>query len=216
MNSGKQNRRSFRIVESIHLSYEVLSDRDFHEGLERRKIRKGVDEGLGSRILDLDARLAERLYVLRGELPAAAECLSLMNEKLSTIIEQLPEMRQAKASLTGMKPQVCELGADGMLFGVDRDLPVGTRLALRFLLRSNNRYVETFCQVQRKVEPPEEDGPSFPHAVAVEFAGMPPSQKEIIIQHLFSRECESLRMRKRELESAENSGAPENAIGVVE
>jgi hypothetical protein len=208
MSSGKQNRRSFRIAESIHLSYEILSDRDFHEGLERRKIRTGIDEGLSSRILDLDARLAERLYVLRGELPPAAECISLLNEKLSLIIDQLPEMRQAKASLAKMKPQVCEIGADGMLFGVQRELPIGTRLALRFLLRSNNRYVETFSQVQRSVAPPEENGPPFPHAVAVEFVGMQPSQKEIIIQHLFTRECETLRQRKRQLDGeANNAGA---------
>jgi hypothetical protein len=207
MSSGKQDRRSFRIVESIHLSYDVLSDRDFHEGLERRKIRTGIDEGLSSRILDLDARLTERLYVLRGDSPAAAECISLLNDKLSSIIDQLPEMRQAKASVTKMKPQVCEIGADGMLFGVDRELPVGTRLALRFLLRSNNRYLETFCQVQRKADPPEEDGPSFAHAVAVEFLGMQSSQKEIIIQHLFTRECETLRLRKRRLDGVEAGAA---------
>src|SRR5690606_39565073 len=119
MSSGKQNRRSFRIVESIHLSYDILSDRDFHEGLERRKIRTGIDEGLSSRVLDLDSRLAERLYVLRGESPAAAECISLLNDKLAIIIDQPPAIRQAKASVTQMKPQVCEIGADGMLFGVE-------------------------------------------------------------------------------------------------
>jgi hypothetical protein len=210
MTSGKEHRRSFRIVESIHLSYEVLSDREFHEGFERRKIRLGVDEGLGSRILDLDARLAERLYVLRAETPAAAECVSLLNEKLALILDQLPEMRQAKASLTKLKPQVCELGADGMLFGVSSELPIGTRLALRFLLRSNNRYLESFCRVQREVTPPEEDGTRFPHAVAVEFVGMQPSQKEIIIQHLFSRECETLRMRKRQLDGAADGTATVN------
>src|SRR5690606_32201035 len=102
---------------------------------------------------------------------------------------------------------------DGMLFGVDRELPVGTRLALRFLLRSNNRYVETFCQVQRKATPPEENGPSFPRAVAVEFLGMQPSQKEIIIQHLFTRECETLRLRKRQLDSAVEAGTANGSGG---
>jgi hypothetical protein len=207
MTSGNENRRSFRIFETIHLSYEIISDREFHEGLENRKLRAGVDEGLGPRILDLDARLAERLYVLRAESPIAADCVSLLHEKLSAIVDQLPEMRQAKASLTKMRPQACEIGADGMLFGVDRQLPPGTRLALRFLLRSNNRYVETFSQVQRKVDPPEESGRAFPYGVAVEFTGMQASQKEIIIQHLFSRECETLRLRKRQLD-----GAAENAM----
>jgi hypothetical protein len=202
MNSGKQNRRSFRISESVHLSYEIISDREFHEGLERRKIRLGMDEGLGSKVLDLDARFAERIYLLRAESPLIAECISLLNEKLSIVIDQLPEMRMAKSSLAGARPQFCELGADGMLFGTEEHLQPGTRLALRFLLRSNNRYVETFAQVQRAAEPPGEDEPPFAFGIAVEFLGMQSAQKEIIIQHLFSRECETLRQRKQNMDSA--------------
>jgi hypothetical protein len=212
MTSGKENRRSFRIFESIHLSYEIISDREFHEGLERRKIRLGINDGVSSRVLDLDARLSERLYILRAESPVTADCISLLNEKLSVVIDQLPEMRKAKSSLTRTEPQICEIGADGMLFGTDTDMPPGTRLALRFLLRSNNRYVETFSQVQRHAEPPEEDGGRFAFGVAVEFLGMQPSQKEIIIQHLFSRECETLRLRKRQNDSAtESTGAANGA-----
>lgn len=206
MNNGRESRRSFRIFESVHLSYEVISDREFHEGLERRKIRLGVDEGVGSKVLDLDARFAERLYVIRAESPVVADCIALLNEKLSVITDQLPEMRKAKSSLTRTKPQVCELGADGLLFGTDENLKPGTRLALRFLLRSNNRYVETFAQVQRTAEPPKEDERLFAFGIAVEFLGMQSAQKEIIIQHLFSRECETLRQRKQSIDSA--SGTP--------
>jgi hypothetical protein len=207
MTKGKEGRRSFRIVESIHLSYEIISDREFHEGLERRKIRLGINDGVSARILDLDARLSERLYILRSESVVTADCIALLNEKLSVVIDQLPEMRKAKSSLTRTEPQMCELGADGMLFGTDRDLAPGTRLALRFLLRSNNRYVETFSQVQRRAEAPDEDGRRFAFGVAVEFLGMQPSQKEIIIQHLFSRESETLRLRKRQNDSATGNTA---------
>ena len=212
MTSGPENRRSFRIVESMQLSYEVISDREFHEGPERRKLRLGVSDGLSSKILDLDARLAERLYVLRADSGATADCISLLSEKLSIIIDQLPEMRKAKATLANSKPQTCELGADGMLFGTEKELTPGTRLALQFLLRSNNRYVETFCQVQRHADPPVDDAHRYAHGVAVEFTGMQPSQKEIIIQHLFSRECESLRARKHEMDRAAN-GADHDGQG---
>jgi hypothetical protein len=213
MTKEKEGRRSFRIFESIHLSYEIISDREFHEGLERRKIRLGVNDGVSSRILDLDARLSERLYILRSESVVTADCIALLNEKLSVVIDQLPEMRKAKSSLTRTEPQMCELGADGMLFGTDRDLAPGTRLALRFLLRSNNRYVETFSQVQRRAEAPD-DSARFAFGVAVEFLGMQPSQKEIIIQHLFSRESETLRLRKRQSESAGGNTADLNGAPV--
>ncbi|MEX2257873.1 MAG: hypothetical protein WD672_04115 [Woeseia sp.] len=207
MTSEKENRRSFRILESMHLSYEVISDREFHDGLDNRKLRPGANDGLRSRILDIDARIVESLFALRSESGLTADCIALLNEKLSVIMDQLPEMRQVKSSLAQTKPQVCELGADGMLFGTQDDLAPGTRLALRFLLRSHNRYVETFCEVKRQGNPPENDGQRYRFGIAVAFEGMPLSQREILIQHLFSRETEALRMRKREMESAANSAA---------
>lgn len=205
MNDGRENRRSFRILESVHLICETISDREFHEGLERRKIRRGVNEGLRSMILDLDARLTERLYVLQAESRAAAECIGLLNEKLSAVIEQLPVMRKSKTALAERQPQLCELGADGMLFGTEAPIATGTRLALRLLLMPGNRYIETFCTVTRQIPPPDGEDERYPCGVAVEFLGMPSSQKEIIIQHLFNREAESLRTRRLNMKTPDAS-----------
>lgn len=202
MNSGRENRRSFRIKETVYLKYEVISDREFHEGLERRKIRLGASSGIRSQILDLDTRLKERLFLLKGESSRIAECLNLLNEKLNTVIEQFPELRETKASLASSEPQTCEVGADGMVFSTDKPYSAGTKLALRFLLAADNRYVETFCSVVRDAEPVEEGNPVRPFYVAVEFQGMKAAQKEILIQHLFDRESETLRMRRLNLDAA--------------
>ncbi len=203
MNSnGQENRRSFRVTERVYLKYEVISDREFHQGLEHRKLRKGVSDGIRSTLLDLDARFEEKLYLLRNESGRLAECMTILNDKLNAIIEQLPELRESKASLARSEPLTCEIGADGMAFATEKHLEEGTKLALRFLLESDNRYIETFCRVVRNLDPPGDIDASRPFGVAVEFQGMKPAQKEILIQHLFNRESETLRMRRLELEES--------------
>jgi c-di-GMP-binding flagellar brake protein YcgR len=126
----------------------------------------------------------------------------LLNEKLNTVIEQFPELRESKTSLASSEPQTCEVGADGMVFTTDKPYAAGTKLALRFLLEADNRYVETFCNVVRDAEVVGDVESAKPFAIAVEFQGMKPAQKEILIQHLFNRESETLRMRRLNMDAA--------------
>ena len=201
--SDQDSRRSFRVSERVYLKFEIISNDEFSRGLDHRKIRLGRVDGVRSKLVDLDARLEEKLFLLHNESSRLAECLNIMNEKVNTVIEQLPELRQSKASLARTEPQPCEIGADGMAFAAEEKLDVGTKLSLRFLLESDNRYIETFAEVVREVEPPEESSEDRPFGVAVEFSGMKPAQREILIQHLFNRESETLRMRRLRLDAAE-------------
>ncbi|ANO51066.1 PilZ domain-containing protein [Woeseia oceani] len=201
MSNGSKHRRSFRIVESVYLRYEVISEDEFNGGLERRRIREGNSEGVRSRMIDLDARLDEKLFLMKAQSEKVAAILTLLNEKLNIVVEQLPAFRECKASLARQMPQVCELSADGMVFGAAEAYAPETKLVLRLLLESDSRYIETFCRVVRITEPPAESDASRPHGIAVEFVGMTAAQKEILIQHLFSRESETLRMRRLELDS---------------
>ena len=202
-NDNKENRRSFRVSERVYLKYEIIDDLEFNRGLERRQIRKGGIDGIRSKIVDLDARLDERLFLLRNESSRLAECITILNGKLDAIIDHLPELRQSKASLARSEPQVCDIGADGMAFAADMQLSRGTKLALRFLLEADNRYVETFAEVVREVTPPGDPNPQLPYGVAVEFSGMKSAEKEMLIQHLFNRESETLRMRRLKIDAAE-------------
>lgn len=202
MSNQQSSRRSFRVTESIYLKYEVISDREFHEGLDRRKVRKGVNDGVRSRILDIDARFSEALYVLNNESERSARCMTLLNDKLNAVIDHLPELRESKASLAKQAPQTSQLGADGIAFATDRPYEPGTKMSLRFLLASDNRYIESFCRVVRQIDDFEHTDEAHPYAVAVEFHDMNAAQKEILIQHLFTRESETLRMRRLKIEAA--------------
>ena len=204
MTQGQENRRSFRISESVYIKYERITDEEFHDGLEHRKIRLGQDDGAQAMLVDIEARLGEAMYMMGGESDHVGKAMTLLNDKLNVVIEQLPGLRQTKASLANSDPVDCDVGADGMVFPSKEQLSVGTKLHLQFLLSSDNRFVETFCQVVRITETPHgNDAGALPHGIAVEFIGMKQAQREILIQHMFNRESETLRMRRLQIEREE-------------
>jgi len=204
MKDGQENRRSFRINESVYVKYEILTDLEFHGGIEHRKIRLGQDDGAQALLVDIEARLGEAMYRLNAESEQVGRCMTLLNDKLNVVIEQLPGLRQTKASLANSPPLNCEVSADGLVFPDKERLEVDTKLHLQFLLSADNRFVETFCRVVRHTDPPPgNDTDLLPYGIAVEFIGMKQAQREILIQHMFNRESETLRMRRLEIESSD-------------
>lgn len=196
MKNGQEKRRAFRILERVHLKYEVLTDRQFENGLDELRMGQGIAEGARSRIMDIDSRLAEKLYVLKTQSASVADCLSMLNDKLNILIDQFPALRESKTSLVRSEPQTCEVSAVGMTFASSEVLPPGSKLALRLLFVADNRYIETFCRVVRKLDRPGTTSLDKPFAVAVEFEGMKPEQNDALIQHLLNRESETLRVRR--------------------
>lgn len=204
MTDEQENRRSFRINESVYIKYDILTDDEFHGGIEHRKISLGQDDGAQAMLVDIEARLSESMYRMTSESDHVGRVITLLNDKLNVVIEQLPGLRQTKASLANSKPLDCEVGADGMVFPCAEQLAVDTKLHLQMLLSSDNRFIETFCKVVRLTEPPKgNDSDILRYGVAVEFIGMKQAQREILIQHMFNRESETLRIRRLQIESEE-------------
>jgi hypothetical protein len=203
MTNGQDNRRSFRVNESVYLKHDLLTDQEFHEGLEHRKLKLGINDGAQAMLVDLDARLSEVMYRLSAENEFAGKCITLLNDKVNLLLDQMPGTRETKSSLIKQQPQTCDVGADGMVFAASAPLEIGTKLHLQFLLSTDNRYVETFAHVVRQTDSPSAD-PELPHGIAVEFHGMKPAQREILIQHMFNLESETLRMRRLQLDAMES------------
>ncbi|MEO1244416.1 MAG: hypothetical protein AAFX56_01935 [Pseudomonadota bacterium] len=196
----QENRRSFRIIETVYLNYEVLTEDEFAEGLERRKLRLGIDDGAPSRLIDLEARLSEAMYLLGAEHEKIGRCLVIMNDKINLAIDQLPVLKRTRTALTKQPPQTCEIGADGMAFGTEQALEIGSKLHLQMLFETDNRFIETFCKVVRDADSPSGPDSPLPFGTAIEFHAMQPAVREILIQHMFSKESQSLRMRRLQLE----------------
>ena len=196
-------RRSFRIRETVYIKYDVLTDQDFADGIDRYKLRHGYNDDAQAQLVDIDARLSEAMFLMNGEADAVGRLITLLNDKLNVVINLLPGFAKTRAALAQMPAQLCEVAADGLVFSADQPLPIDAKLHLRFLLESDNRYVETFCRVVRHVESPNEGKSGLVHGIAVEFHGMKPEQREILIQYMFNRESQTLRMRRLEMEKAE-------------
>lgn len=202
MTKEKDNRRSFRIIESTLVQYEVIDEADFEKGLDRTRMVLGTANGIRSKALDLDSRLGELFYHVRNDSPIICDAIELLNEKLNMVMQSLPEFRQSRDALTNQPAQSCELSAEGMVFGTNELLHPRAKLILRFLLISDNRFFETFCRVVRVVDKGEDDEERYDYRVAVEFDGMSRAEREILIQHLFSKESETLRLRRIQSEPA--------------
>lgn len=201
MSESLENRRSFRVSEAVYLKYEKLSEEEFENGIDHRNLRLGINDGAQSQLVDIEARLSEAMFLLNGEHASMGRCMTLLNDKLNVAIEQIPGLRENKASLIQSTPQTCDVGADGMVFSSEKQLAVGDKLHLRFLLSTDKRYAESFCKVVRLTEPPATERPELKYGIAVEFVNLPAAQREILIQHMFNLESQTLRMRRLELES---------------
>ncbi|MGI9238585.1 MAG: PilZ domain-containing protein [Woeseiaceae bacterium] len=201
MTNGKENRRSFRISESVYIKYELIDDETVENGLEHYKLSQGMSDGAQAKLVDIEARLSEAMYLLNAEHGKVGRCMTLLNDKLNIIIDQLPSLRETKKSLAKAPPQTCDVSADGLIFSSKQPLSVGDKLYIQFLLSTDNRYVETFCRVVRLDDPPDTSGQDLPYGIAVEFVNLVPAQREILIQHMFSRESETLRMRRLEMDT---------------
>lgn len=199
----EDNRRSFRVSESVYVKYDVLTEKEFEAGIEHRKLSLGLSDGAQAMLVDIEARLGEAMFLLSAEHAKIGRCLTLFNDKLNIVIDQMPALRETKTSLAKLPPQVCDVGADGMVFSSNEQLAADTKLHLQFLLSADNRFVETFSRVVRVTDSPDDNRDDLPYGIAVEFMNLPPSQREILIQHMFSRESETLRMRRLELDAAE-------------
>lgn len=201
MNNGPENRRSFRVSESVYIRYEVISDEEFRDGLEHRNFRLGNGESAQARLVDIDARLSEAMFRMGGENEQVGRCLTLLNDKINIVMQEMPGLRQTRAALASSVPVTCDVGADGVVFPSGKKLQPDTKLSVQMLLAADNRYVESFCRVIRVTDPPQGNDPgSTPYGIAVEFHGMKSAQREVLIQHMFNRESETLRMRRLQIE----------------
>ena len=202
MTNGKENRQSFRISESALLQYETISEADFKKGLESWNIRVGTNSCIRPRVLDLDSRLEEVMYRVKNDAPPTYDAIELLSQKIDIVLELLPEFSQSKQALGNQPAQICELSAEGIAFGCDELLHPQTKLLLRFLLVSDSRFFETFCRVVRVIDERDVDTGPYKYRVAVEFHEMSTAEREILIQHLFSRQSEHLRLRRKQSEVA--------------
>lgn len=194
MNEQIEKRSSFRILESVKLRYEVLSELDYEDALRRNDVGKQTSiSSLRARVMDIDSRLDEVMFNLGRQNPSVKEALELINQKLRVTMQAIPEFQHNPGSLADIPSQECELSADSIVFQSTDSLSVGKKLKLQFFLVSDNRFFETLGYVHR-IEDAVDNAPG--KRIIVVFEGMATAERETLFQHLFSMQSETLRLRR--------------------
>ena len=114
MQNDQDRRRSFRVTESAFVSYEIIDEETFASGIAQWRMRSGTPTRARSQLNDLDARLAELVFMAANESSAIGEVLRLLNDKISIVAHALPEFRDAAQRLSHQKAQSCQLSSEGM------------------------------------------------------------------------------------------------------
>ncbi len=195
MNEQMEKRSSFRILESVKLRFEVLSELDYEDALRRNDVGKQTSmSSARARVMDIDTRLDEVLFGLGRQSPTIKEALELINQKLRIAMQAIPEFQHNPGSLADIPSQECELSADSIVFQSRETLSVGTKLKLQFFLVSDNRFFETLGYVHRIEDADDPAGTA--KRIIVVFEGMATAERETLFQHLFSMQSETLRLRR--------------------
>ena len=96
MNDGQENRRSFRVNESVYVKTEILTEQEYEDGLEHRKIRLGESESTQAMLVDIEARLSEAMYRLNAESEMVGKCMTLLNDKINVVIDAYRAFARAR------------------------------------------------------------------------------------------------------------------------
>ena len=198
MPSDDDRRQSFRITETAFVNHETIDDETFDKGIARWRLRSAAPTRIRTQLIDIDARLAELVFLAGNESSAIGEVLRLLNDKINIIAHALPEFRDAERRLADKRPRPCQLSSEGMSFGTDEELAKDTKVVLQWLVEPDNRFFESFARVVRTTPMDDRDMGPFGFLTAVKFHGMSPAEREFLIQHLFTRQSEDLRLRRKE------------------
>ena len=118
--------------------------------------------------------------------------LQLLDAKLNWIIRRLGD----EETTVGAYGETIDLGGNGIRFAAREAVPVGSLLRIRLQLPPFAPLSITLIVRVLRVETLASDFPNnFTHSVAGEFVGIEETQREQIIQFIFSREREELRRR---------------------
>ena len=199
-----EGRRSFRVSEAVYFKYDILCENEFAEGLDHRNIRLGIDNGVQSVLAELNSQISQAMYALNAESATLGRLVTLLNDKINVIVDQLPGLKKAKSLLAKLTPRTCDIAADGMVLSLADPLDIGTKLYVQVLFESDNHYVETFARVLRVTDSPNGGENGLMFGIAIEFTGMKREQREALIQHMFNRESQTLRLRRLDLEARQD------------
>lgn len=175
----KENRRFFRINETIGLSYEVA---------ERGSKSKEKTVDIMDIMSEQDEKIEKLLMEVAEESPKVAELVQVFNQKLERVVEQLALDSRMVDKLANRVQEV-NISACGLGYTCEESIEVGSQLNLKLELYPSKKMIHVGGIVVGC--DPVERG----HYWRIDFYGMSHDTQEMLIQHIVQRQSAQLYMK---------------------
>jgi len=190
--SGEERRQYFRIIDTVGVHYEILSDREAEV-----RLASFDQEQLNSpgRLQNAERQLQLLIDKLRIQNPEFAEAIALLNIKFNLLKEAQIETALEYGTQSFIKK--VNISASGISFDDERKIEIGRKMYLNITLLPTDLHVQTMGNVVDCL--PSEDNEGT-WSIGVEFYGMRAEEEELMVQHIVKRQSRLLAERRNRLD----------------
>ncbi len=194
-----ERRRYYRITDNVILNYREVSAEVMAHGIEQLKTNRMGRAQLQSALLGMDVRLQELITQIGRAREDFAEVLDLMNKKVSLLermINAWMDDRETEPVIENAPSEVT-LSAGGLSFEASAPFELGAHLELELVLLPSYQYIKAYGDV---VSAGEHESRQGYHRIAVNFDWIREEDREEIIQQVFRKQAEDLRIQREKKE----------------
>lgn len=183
-----ERRRFFRIDDHVILKVRKVDEHEIGPSSHPGKAWEH-DEILKA-LMGMDAQAKTVISRVREIMPDVGQALDVLNNKLNLLTRAVSQHDQ-ELSLEDTQP--VNLSGSGMAYCSDEPLENGNFVELELTLFPSYHYIVTYAKVVHS-EPADEGR----QRISVEFYQLREEDREVLMQHIFRREGEMLRLRRDE------------------
>lgn len=193
--SSKEVRRYFRIQDHIGVSYQVLTDAEYHS----RKIASQYAEIPAlDELSEIEQQLELLFEKIKIRTPEVAEMGKLLNQKLKILVNN-SGIAEGLTHAEDIPEQLVDLSAVGMALGVNEAIEAGQYMEIHMVLQSGRQYLKLLSRLVSCEEGyggEDSDKRRFTHTARVEFINVSERIQEFLIQYVVKRQSAQLKAKR--------------------
>jgi len=186
---AEERRRYFRINDAIGVAYRLVDD---SEAESLAQAASDNSDGFDF-VSNFDNRIQTLLESCKIQSPLAAELLSLMNQKLNFVIQQVGIDAELINSVAYQLRQ-SNISACGLAFANEEALDIGQKLHLDLMLHPSEMRISSLAVVVG-CEKLDEASDGLDYFLRLNFDSLNPTDQELLIQHVVQRQGVQLRVQ---------------------
>lgn len=181
----QERRRFFRINDTLGISYHLLENKNSKK--ESAKARTDVLD----LVSEQDRQIEKLLLELEDESPKVAQLISVFNQKLERIVQQMV-LESRLVGRIAHRVKEANISACGIAFENDEQIDVGAMLNLELTFYPSEKNLQTKAMVVGC------DALENGYYWRIDFCGMDERKQEVLIQHMVKAQSHQLMKRRQE------------------